>query len=72
MPASISGRVLATRPADAASDGSVTILSRPGTRGFDSVCPAPRVAMSEKAFASQADLVEKTVSFDRLSDHAYA
>jgi len=25
-----------------------------------------------KAFASQADLVEKTVSFDRLSDHAYA
>ena len=28
--------------------------------------------MSERAFASQADLVEKTVSFDRLSDHAYA
>ena len=25
-----------------------------------------------KAFASQADLQEKTVSFDRLSDHAYA
>ncbi len=25
-----------------------------------------------KAFASQADLEEKTVSFDRLSDHAYA
>jgi len=25
-----------------------------------------------KAFASQADLAEKTVSFDRLSDHAYA
>src|SRR6516165_1842295 len=28
--------------------------------------------MSEKAFASQADLVEKTISFDRLSEHAYA
>ena len=28
--------------------------------------------MSEKHFASQADLVEKKVSFDRLSDHAYA
>ncbi len=28
--------------------------------------------MSEKKFASQADLVEKTVSFDRLSAHAYA
>jgi glyoxylase-like metal-dependent hydrolase (beta-lactamase superfamily II) len=28
--------------------------------------------MTEKKFASQADLVEKTVSFDRLSDHAYA
>lgn len=26
----------------------------------------------EKKFASQADLEEKTVSFDRLSDHAYA
>ena len=25
-----------------------------------------------KAFASQADVAEKTVSFDRLSDHAYA
>src|SRR6188508_905460 len=25
-----------------------------------------------KAFASQADIQEKTVSFDRLSDHAYA
>jgi glyoxylase-like metal-dependent hydrolase (beta-lactamase superfamily II) len=28
--------------------------------------------MSQKQFASQADLVEKKVSFDRLSDHAYA
>jgi len=28
--------------------------------------------MSSKAFASKADLDEKTVSFDRLSDHAYA
>jgi glyoxylase-like metal-dependent hydrolase (beta-lactamase superfamily II) len=28
--------------------------------------------MSEKKFASQADLVAKKVSFDRLSDHAYA
>jgi glyoxylase-like metal-dependent hydrolase (beta-lactamase superfamily II) len=28
--------------------------------------------MSEKKFASQADLVEKTVSFDKLSEHAYA
>ncbi len=26
----------------------------------------------EKSFASQADLAEKTVSFDRLSDHAFA
>ena len=26
----------------------------------------------EKKFASQADLEEKKVSFDRLSDHAYA
>ena len=25
-----------------------------------------------KAFASQADVQEKTISFDRLSDHAYA
>src|SRR3989454_8666217 len=25
-----------------------------------------------KAFASQADLAEKTISFDKLSDHAYA
>ncbi|MCU0939680.1 MAG: MBL fold metallo-hydrolase, partial [Burkholderiaceae bacterium] len=25
-----------------------------------------------KAFASQADLTEKTVSFDQLSDHAFA
>ncbi|MEP7208861.1 MAG: MBL fold metallo-hydrolase [Casimicrobiaceae bacterium] len=28
--------------------------------------------MSDKAFASQADLEEKTITFDRLSDHAYA
>ena len=28
--------------------------------------------MSEKKFASHADVEEKTVSFDRLSDHAYA
>src|SRR5207237_5119417 len=28
--------------------------------------------MSEKTFASQADLAEKQVSFDRLSEHAYA
>ena len=28
--------------------------------------------MSEKKFASQADLQEKQVSFDRLSEHAYA
>jgi len=28
--------------------------------------------MSEKKFASQADLAEKTVSFDRLSERAYA
>jgi glyoxylase-like metal-dependent hydrolase (beta-lactamase superfamily II) len=28
--------------------------------------------MSEKKFASQADLVEKKISFDQLSDHAYA
>jgi glyoxylase-like metal-dependent hydrolase (beta-lactamase superfamily II) len=28
--------------------------------------------MSDKAFASQADLEEKKVSFDKLSDHAYA
>ena len=28
--------------------------------------------MSSKAFASQADLEEKTVSFTKLSDHAYA
>ncbi len=28
--------------------------------------------MNTKAFASQADLVEKKVSFDKLSDHAYA
>lgn len=28
--------------------------------------------MSEKAFASQADLEDKKVSFDKLSDHAYA
>src|SRR5512140_2917149 len=28
--------------------------------------------MSAKKFASHADLEEKTVSFDRLSDHAYA
>src|SRR4029450_4943922 len=34
--------------------------------------PAPEDSMSDKAFASQADLVEKTVSFDKLSDHAYA
>jgi glyoxylase-like metal-dependent hydrolase (beta-lactamase superfamily II) len=32
--------------------------------------PAP--APTKKAFASQADLAEKTVSFTRLSDHAYA
>src|SRR5512135_3310424 len=28
--------------------------------------------MSEKRFASQADLAEKQVSFDKLSEHAYA
>jgi len=28
--------------------------------------------MSTKTFASQADLVEKKISFDKLSDHAYA
>ena len=28
--------------------------------------------MSEKQFASQADLADKKVSFDKLSDHAYA
>ncbi len=30
------------------------------------------IPMSNKKFASQADLVEKKVSFDKLSDHAYA
>jgi glyoxylase-like metal-dependent hydrolase (beta-lactamase superfamily II) len=30
------------------------------------------ITMNEKKFASQADLVEKKVSFDKLSDHAYA
>src|ERR1700747_2129628 len=33
---------------------------------------ASRNPMSDKKFASQADLAEKKVSFDRLSDHAYA
>src|SRR3982750_5010496 len=28
--------------------------------------------MADKSFASQADLTEKAVSFDKLSDHAYA
>ena len=28
--------------------------------------------MTEKKFASQADLIEKKISFDKLSDHAYA
>src|SRR5258706_10711660 len=28
--------------------------------------------MQEKTFASQADLEEKTISFDKLSEHAYA
>ena len=28
--------------------------------------------MTEKKFASQADLAEKNISFDKLSDHAYA
>ena len=28
--------------------------------------------MTDKKFASQADLVEKQVSFDKLSEHAYA
>src|SRR5512141_1326206 len=28
--------------------------------------------MTEKTFASQADLVEKKISFDKLSEHAYA
>src|SRR5438034_7792525 len=28
--------------------------------------------MTDKKFASQADLAEKTVSFDKLSEHAYA
>ena len=28
--------------------------------------------MTDKKFASQADLVEKKISFDKLSDHAYA
>ena len=28
--------------------------------------------MNDKKFASQADLVEKKISFDKLSDHAYA
>jgi glyoxylase-like metal-dependent hydrolase (beta-lactamase superfamily II) len=30
------------------------------------------ITMTEKKFASQADLVEKKISFDQLSDHAYA
>ena len=34
--------------------------------------PPPETALSTKAFASQADLQEKKVSFTRLSDHAYA
>jgi glyoxylase-like metal-dependent hydrolase (beta-lactamase superfamily II) len=32
----------------------------------------PESSMTEKKFASQADLVEKKVSFDKLSEHAYA
>ena len=28
--------------------------------------------MAEKKFASQADLAEKKISFDKLSEHAYA
>ena len=35
--------------------------------------PAPtEFSMSRKAFASQADLEDKPVSFTRLSEHAYA
>src|SRR6201987_4162379 len=33
---------------------------------------ASRNPMSDKKFASQADLEEKKVSFDKLSEHAYA
>src|SRR5215813_2754137 len=31
-----------------------------------------QASMSDKKFASQADLAEKKISFDKLSDHAYA
>src|SRR4030095_1683914 len=43
-------------------------------RTFDRHPPAltPRTPTMDKKFASQADLEEKKVSFDKLSDHAYA
>jgi len=32
----------------------------------------PKIMSTEKRFASQADLEEKKISFDKLSDNAYA
>jgi hypothetical protein len=36
------------------------------------VPPSREPVMQDKKFASHADLEEKQVSFDKLSDHAYA
>src|SRR4029078_4170501 len=43
------------------------IIANPAVSG-----PQQRGVPMSKAFASQADLADKTVSFDRLSDRAYA
>jgi glyoxylase-like metal-dependent hydrolase (beta-lactamase superfamily II) len=49
-------------------------MAKPGrdANGRGRVPPARTDTMADKAFASQADLVEKKVSFDKLSGHAYA
>jgi len=48
-------------PRDTASTGPACVRSNVKER-----------TMQEKTFASQADLEEKTISFDKLSEHAYA
>jgi glyoxylase-like metal-dependent hydrolase (beta-lactamase superfamily II) len=46
-------------------------MARTSTRKSPTIA-REALPMSEKQFASHADLVEKKVSFDKLSDHAYA
>src|SRR5436190_612624 len=71
-PGMIEKRPPPQRPVAAAERGQSTDRLRFGEPRPRRPERFPGVPMTEKKFASQADLVEKKISFDKLSDRAYA